>query len=181
MPGLQALWGAAALALALGVPLARIKQGLETAAPVSGRLIRHATSGGWTLIDDSYNANPGSTMAAFATLAAEPGEAWLVLGDMRELGPQAPVLHARIGGVARAAGISRLYAVGGLAAAAAGTFGSKARYFPNQAELIAALSADVHPGVSVLVKGSRGSAMDRVVRALLEGSGGNGGGTRNAA
>jgi UDP-N-acetylmuramoyl-tripeptide--D-alanyl-D-alanine ligase len=100
---------------------------------------------------------------------------------MRELGPQAPMLHARVGGVARAAGIARLYAVGGLAAAAAGTFGSKARYFTNQSELIAALTADVHPGVSVLVKGSRGSAMDRVVRALLEGSGGNGGGTRNAA
>jgi UDP-N-acetylmuramoyl-tripeptide--D-alanyl-D-alanine ligase len=172
---------AAAIALALDVPVATIQRGLETAQPVKGRLQRHSLPGGWTLIDDSYNANPASTEAAIAAVAAEPGEAWLVLGDMRELGPQAPVLHARIGGVARAAGISRLYAVGGLAAAAAGTFGSKARYFANQSELIAALSADVHPGVSVLVKGSRGSAMDRVVRALLEGSGGNGGGTRNAA
>jgi len=172
---------AAAVAHALDVSVATIQRGLEAAQPVKGRLQRHSLPGGWTLIDDSYNANPASTEAAIAAVAAEPGEAWLVLGDMRELGPQAPVLHARIGGVARAAGISRLYAVGGLAAAAAGTFGSKARYFANQSELIAALSADVHPGVSVLVKGSRGSAMDRVVRALLEGSGGNGGGTRNAA
>jgi UDP-N-acetylmuramoyl-tripeptide--D-alanyl-D-alanine ligase len=175
---------AAAVAHALDVPVATIQRGLESAPVVKGRLQHHSLPGGWTLIDDSYNANPASTEAAIAAVAAEPGEAWLVLGDMRELGPQAPVLHARIGSVARASGIARLYAVGGLAAAAAGTFGSKARYFASQAELIAALAADVHPGISVLVKGSRGSAMDRVVRALLENSrsgGSNGGGKRNAA
>jgi UDP-N-acetylmuramoyl-tripeptide--D-alanyl-D-alanine ligase len=175
---------AAAVAHALDVPVATIQRGLESAPAVKGRLQRHSLPGGWTLIDDSYNANPASTEAAIAALAAEPGEAWLVLGDMRELGAQAPMLHARIGSVARAAGIARLYAVGGLAAAAAGTFGSKARYFANQAELIAALAADVHAGIRVLVKGSRGSAMDHVVRALLDGGqsgGSNGGGTRNAA
>lgn len=175
---------AAAIAQALDVPPATIRRGLESAPAVKGRLQRHSLAGGWTLIDDSYNANPASTEAAIAALVAEPGEAWLVLGDMRELGAQAPILHARIGSVARAAGIARLYAVGALAAAAAGTFGSKARYFASQADLIAALAADVHAGIRVLVKGSRGSAMDRVVRALLEGShsgGSNGGGARNAA
>ena len=74
---------ASAAALALDVPLALIKQGLETASAVKGRLQRYAMPGGWSLIDDSYNANPGSAAAAIATLAAEPGESWLVLGDMR--------------------------------------------------------------------------------------------------
>ena len=174
---------AAALALALGVPLATIKQGLGTAAPVSGRLVRHAMPGGWTLIDDSYNANPGSAIAAISTLAAEPGEAWLVLGDMRELGVEAPQLHAQVGACARERGIARLYTVGVLAAEAAHAFGAQARHFADQATLIAALGADVHAPVRVLVKGSRGSAMDRVVRALLDASNGNsgGGGARHAA
>jgi UDP-N-acetylmuramoyl-tripeptide--D-alanyl-D-alanine ligase len=175
---------AAAAARALGVPMALIKQGLETAAPVAGRLIRHDMPGGWTLIDDSYNANPGSTAAAIATLAAEPGEAWLVLGDMRELGADAPLLHAQIGTLARERGLARLYTVGSMSAEAARTFGKSARHFGDQAGLIAALAADAHAGVRVLVKGSRGSAMDRVVGALLEnfnGHSGNGGGARHAA
>ena len=173
---------AAALARALDVPLATIKHGLETAAPVSGRLIRHAMPNGWTLIDDSYNANPGSTAAAIATLAAEPGEAWLVLGDMRELGADAPKLHAATGTLARERGIARLFTVGELAQQAARAFGAGATHFADQAALARALAAAVQPGVRVLVKGSRGSAMDRVVRALLgEGNGHGGGGARHAA
>lgn len=171
---------AATLALAFDAPLDAIKRGLESAPTVAGRLIRHAMPDGWTLIDDSYNANPGSTAAAIATLSAESGEAWLVLGDMRELGADAAALHARAGKLAREQGIARLYAVGELSAHAAAAFGSGARHFASQQELIAALTADVRPGIVVLVKGSRGSAMERVVQALREGTNGNGG-ARHAA
>ena len=171
---------AAALALAFEAPLAAIKQGLETAAPVAGRLIRHAMPGGWSLIDDSYNANPGSAAAAIATLAAEPGETWLVLGDMRELGADADKLHAQIGALAKQSGIAHLYTVGERSAHASAAFGANARHFASQEELGAALAATVHPDTVVLVKGSRGSAMERVVRALL-GNGNDRGGARHAA
>ena len=70
---------AATLALAFDAPLAAIKQGLETAAPVAGRLIRHTMTGGWSLIDDSYNANPGSTASRsrrWRPKPAKPGWCW---------------------------------------------------------------------------------------------------------
>ncbi len=174
---------AAAAAHALGVPAATIRQGLESAPAVKGRLQRHAMAGGWTLIDDSYNANPGSTEAAIRTLASEPGEGWLVLGDMRELGQAARELHAQVGTLAREHGIGRLFAVGPLAAAAADAFGSRATHFAGQPALIEVLAKEVHAGVTVLVKGSRGSAMDNVVRALLGRvpGGANGGDKRHAA
>ena len=174
---------AAAAAHALDVPIETIKRGLELAPAVKGRLQRHTLAGGWMLIDDSYNANPGSTAAAIDTLAAEPGEAWLVLGDMRELGPQAVDLHAQAGALARERGIERLFTVGPLSAAAAAAFGPQAVHFADQAALIEALAAAVKPGIRVLVKGSRGSAMEHVVRALLERApaGANGGGKRHAA
>ena len=174
---------AAAAAHALDVPPATIKRGLESAPAVKGRLQRHTMAEGWTLIDDSYNANPGSTAAAIKTLAAEPGEAWLVLGDMRELGPSARQLHAQAGALAREQGIGRLFTVGPLAAAAAEAFGSGATHFADQQALIEALAGEVRGGVSVLVKGSRGSAMDKVVRALLGRApgGANGGDKRHAA
>ena len=180
---------AATLAHALDLPMPVIKQGLESAVPVAGRLIRHAMPGGWTLIDDSYNANPGSTAAAIDTLANAPGQAWLVLGDMRELGAQAPALHAQVGTLARERGIARLYSVGALAASAAQAFGKQARHFADQPALITALFGDVdqigvEQNVCVLVKGSRGSAMDRVVRALLGATtqdNGDDGGARHAA
>ena len=174
---------ATAAAMALDVPMATIRRGLEIAAAVKGRLQRHAMARGWVLIDDSYNANPGSTAAAIEALAAEPGEAWLVLGDMRELGPSARDLHAGIGALARGRGIARLYTVGAFAAAATEAFGAGATHFEDQPALTAALAKDVRAGLRVLVKGSRGSAMDRVVRALLdqEPAGANGGGKRHAA
>jgi UDP-N-acetylmuramoyl-tripeptide--D-alanyl-D-alanine ligase len=174
---------AAAAAYALDIPIATIRQGLESAPSVKGRLQRHSMAHGWTLIDDSYNANPGSAEAAIDTLAAEPGDRWLVLGDMRELGTQGRELHARVGALARERGIGRLFTVGALAKAAADAFGSGATHFADQQTLAAALMADVHAGVNVLVKGSRGSAMDNVVRDLLARSpgGANGGNKRHAA
>jgi UDP-N-acetylmuramoyl-tripeptide--D-alanyl-D-alanine ligase len=172
---------AAAAAYALDVPAATIRQGLESAPAVKGRLQRHVLAAGWTLIDDSYNANPGSTEAAIDALAAEAGESWLVLGDMRELGGAARELHARVGTHAHERGIARLFTVGPLAKAAAEAFGAGAVHFADQQALISALAADVHVGVNVLVKGSRGSAMDNVVRALLEPRGANGGNKRHAA
>jgi len=164
---------ATAIALAADVPLDVIVAGLETAEAVAGRLVRHTLGNGAVLIDDSYNANPGSLNAAIDTLAAAGGERWLVLGDMRELGSDGPAMHAQAGVRARAAGITRLYALGALSAAAVDTFGEGARRFDSHAALIEALNADLHAGARVLVKGSRGSAMDRVVAALrnIEGTG----------
>ena len=177
---IQNALAAATCAIALEVPLTLIKLGLEMAAPVKGRLQRYTMPGGWTLIDDSYNANPGSTAAAIAMLASEGDEAWLVLGDMRELGDDARTLHAQTGKLARDSGIARLYTVGELAAAAAKAFGADARHFDSQQSLIAAIAADVKPRIRVLVKGSRGSAMERVVQAL-RGEKPKTGGERHAA
>ncbi|MBB3835537.1 UDP-N-acetylmuramoyl-tripeptide--D-alanyl-D-alanine ligase [Xanthomonas arboricola] len=212
---------ATGLALGAGIALPVIAAGLAQARPVAGRQITHRLPGGALLIDDSYNANPGSLDAAIDALAAAPGDGWLVLGDMRELGPEGAALHAAAGRRARAAKLQRLYALGELSAAAAQAFGEGGRVFATHAELIEALRADLleagareagaqNPGpdekqkqqqvlastqehvliqehqsqsaaalagpesrvpgpgtITLLVKGSRGSAMDRIVTALL--------------
>lgn len=158
---------ATSIALALDVPLAIVADALSSVQPVKGRLARHRLANGAILIDDSYNANPGSLNAAIDTLAAASGENWLVLGDMRELGEDAALLHAEAGRRAKQAGIARLYALGPLSAAATDAFGEGARHFENHGALVDALRADLHAAVRVLVKGSRGSAMDRIVDALL--------------
>ncbi|AUZ55885.1 UDP-N-acetylmuramoylalanyl-D-glutamyl-2, 6-diaminopimelate--D-alanyl-D-alanine ligase [Stenotrophomonas acidaminiphila] len=159
---------AASLALAAGIALPRVAEGLAQARPVAGRQVAHVLPGGAVLVDDSYNANPGSLAAAIAALAAGKEEAWLVLGDMRELGPDAEALHAQAGRRAREAGLKRLYALGPLSAAAAAAFGEGGRHFDSHAALAAALETDLHAGVRCLVKGSRGSAMDKIVTALLK-------------
>ena len=164
---------AASMALGLGVSLAEIAAGLAAAPAVAGRLVSHALRSRAVLIDDSYNANPGSLDAAIDTLAASKGrgEAWLVLGDMRELGAGAEAMHADAGRRAKAAGLSRLYTLGPLSAAAAAAFGIDAHHHDRHTDLVQALAADIHahaqPGLRVLVKGSRGSAMDRIVAAVV--------------
>ena len=163
---------AAALALGVDAPLDAIRAGLAAARAVAGRLVTHHLPNGVVLIDDSYNANPGSLNAAIDTLAAvslpnAAGESWLVLGDMRELGDDEVALHAEAGRRAKSAGIARLYAFGPLSAAAVQAFGTGAEHFDSHAALADALRAALKPDVRVLVKGSRGSAMDRIVSALL--------------
>ena len=160
---------AASMALAAGIDIDTVRDGLQAAKPVAGRGVARKLRSGAELIDDSYNANPGSTHAAIDALSAGGGEAWLVLGDMRELGADEIALHAEVGRRAKAAGIARLYVLGGLAAHAAQAYGQDASRFDSHDALAEALKKDMREGVRVLVKGSRGSAMDRVVAVLLQG------------
>ncbi len=165
---------AAAMATAVGATLEHVRAGLNAATPVAGRLAVHRLHSGAVLVDDSYNANPGSVAAAIETLANGVDEGWLVLGDMRELGADEAALHAEAGSRAKAAGLARLYTLGSLSAHAAHMFGDGARHFQSHAELAEALHAQLHAGVTVVVKGSRGSAMDKIVTALLQRDAGSG-------
>jgi UDP-N-acetylmuramoyl-tripeptide--D-alanyl-D-alanine ligase len=158
---------ATAMALGAGAPFAAIVDGLRNAEPVKGRQIAHVLSSGAVLIDDSYNANPGSVAAAISTLA-QHANAWLVLGDMAELGEGAAALHADVGAQARRAGLARLFTFGPLSAEASRAFGAGARHFDSQQALIDELRGELAAGVRCLVKGSRSSAMDKVVTALLK-------------
>ncbi|HWT15156.1 MAG TPA: UDP-N-acetylmuramoyl-tripeptide--D-alanyl-D-alanine ligase [Patescibacteria group bacterium] len=158
---------ATALALAAGASLEHVRLGLASTGAVRGRLVRTSLANGATLIDDSYNANPASMRAAIDTLCAQPAPRWLVIGDMKELGADAAELHRGIGAYARERGIECLYATGELSRHAGAGFGATARHFERQQDLVDALRADLAPGVTALIKGSRSSAMDRVVRAIV--------------
>jgi UDP-N-acetylmuramoyl-tripeptide--D-alanyl-D-alanine ligase len=165
---------AAAVATSIGIDLAQIRIALESVTPVSGRLQPLAGPGGSTIYDDSYNANPRSTIAAAEFLASLPGDSLLVLGDMAELGSDAPRLHREVGEQAADAGIDRLYATGGLARNTVDGFGKGASWYPSVEALVKAIAAELGAGVNVLVKGSRSSRMERVVEALRNPQGGNG-------
>ena len=157
---------ATAAALAAGAGLADVAAGLRTVRPVPGRLYPLPAQHGARLIDDGYNANPLSVRAAIAVLAGLPGERVLVLGDMGELGADAAALHAQCGAAARAAGIEHLITLGPLSAHAAAAFGAGAIACTELAQAIEAAGALLGPDLTVLVKGSRAAAMERVVHAL---------------
>jgi UDP-N-acetylmuramoyl-tripeptide--D-alanyl-D-alanine ligase len=159
---------AAAAGLALGVPLHAVLQGLRGFVPVAGRsaLRRFERAGrAVTLVDDSYNANPDSVLAAIELLASLPAPRWLVLGDMGEVGAQGPAFHAEVGAAARERGIEHLWTAGTLAADAARAFGPAARHFASRDGLIAALH-NAPAAASVLIKGSRFMAMEQVVESF---------------
>jgi UDP-N-acetylmuramyl pentapeptide synthase len=159
---------ATACAMAAGAPLLAVAQGLGSFVPVSGRSqllsLPRAGGGSAALIDDSYNANPDSVLAAIDVLVAMPGPRWLILGDMGEVGSQGPQFHAEVGQRAREQGIDKVWAVGEL-----GAFVAAHRHFHTVADLLAALPAELlvsNPAASVLVKGSRFMKMEQVVKAL---------------
>jgi UDP-N-acetylmuramoyl-tripeptide--D-alanyl-D-alanine ligase len=157
---------AAACAWALGQDLQDIRSGLESVHPAHGRLEIVPGLAGGTVIDDTYNANPASLQAALEVLRHQPGEHWLVLGDMGELGAESGAHHREAGRMARAAAVSRLYGIGPLTRLAVEMFGPGARHFEKYAELIAALSAELRGNTTVLIKGSRAMHMETIVQAI---------------
>ncbi len=157
---------AAAVAEVLGASLDDIRAGLESLAPVHGRLERISGTDGMQIIDDTYNANPNSLAAALDVLANERGARWLVLGDMGELGADAERMHAEAGAAARKSGVERLLALGELTRAAVQAFGAGAEHYADVNSLVAALRQDWPGQGTVLVKGSRSMHMERVIEAL---------------
>ena len=160
---------ASAAAIALNTPLAAIAAGLAKYGGVKGRLQRQRASGGATLIDDTYNANPESMCAAIDVLARAAKPRVLVLGDMGELGERAAACHGEVGTYARTAGIETLYALGDLSAHTVAAFGTGGRHFTQIGDLIEQLHASLTVDATVLVKGSRFMKMERVVQAVLIG------------
>jgi UDP-N-acetylmuramoyl-tripeptide--D-alanyl-D-alanine ligase len=158
---------AAAAAVAAGVDIASVPDGLAAVPPQVGRLSRLQARGGIELIDDSYNANPASVKAAVDVLKVQTGRKLLVLGTMAELGEDAAALHAEVGAYAKAAGLDALWATGRHTALAVEAFGPGAEHFPDRDSLVAALPTYLRPGDVVLVKGSRSAGMERIVAGLL--------------
>ncbi len=160
---------AAACALAAGAPLPAIKRGLEAFVAVKGR---SQLQSAWlhgvriALVDDSYNANPDSMRAAIDMLAQMHAPRLLVLGDMGEVGDHGAAFHAEVGAYARERGIDHLWCAGPQCVHAQHAFGQQGRHFAEVPALIAAL-AELPAAASVLVKGSRYMAMERVVQALM--------------
>jgi UDP-N-acetylmuramoyl-tripeptide--D-alanyl-D-alanine ligase len=130
----------------------------------------HPLPGGGLLINDAYNANPVSMRAALALLAerAAGRRRVAVLGDMAELGPEAPRYHAEVGRAAAEGGVDVLVAVGSLARAyldgAAGV--PTVRWTAAPSEALAAVRELLEPGDCVLVKGSRALGLETLAEAL---------------
>jgi UDP-N-acetylmuramoyl-tripeptide--D-alanyl-D-alanine ligase len=164
---------AAAAAHALGIDLETIARGLAAFRPPPMRMEVVRLPSGITVVNDAYNANPASMAAAVATLAESvAGRRLAVLGEMRELGAETERLHRALGAAVAEARIDGLFLLGPHAAAvragaeAAGMDAERIVIAADHAELAARLRACCRPGDLVLLKGSRGAAMEEVLRRL---------------
>jgi len=173
-------WGLNSLAAllmieALGAPLQAGLDALKEFAPLEGRgAVRtvEGEDGAFTLIDESYNANPLSMRAALASLAVRPthGRRIAVLTDMLELGPDAPVQHAELARPVVEAHVDLAFCAGPLMRSLWDALpeGRRGGYAPTAAELAPLVRAAVRPGDLVMVKGSNGSKAALVVKALTD-------------
>jgi UDP-N-acetylmuramoyl-tripeptide--D-alanyl-D-alanine ligase len=166
---------AAAVGLLAGLTDAEIVAGL--AAPwgsAAGRRSSLVRAGAISVLDDTYNASPPSMRAALELLATLGGRPVAVLGEMLELGPLHDAAHREVGACA-ASIVAELVVVGhgaaGIAAGAeaAGLAPARIHRVADQVEALAALRALLRDGDVVLVKASRGAALDTLADALVEG------------
>ena len=155
------------MGLACQLTVEELRTGLESVAPVAGRLSVQLAESGALVIDDCYNANPGSARAAIDTLVASEGRSTLVMGAMRELGTDSVDLHRQLGVYARESGVTQFWGVGDELKVAVDAFGDSGRWFPDCSGAVAQAPAAFSDGDTVLIKGSRGARMERVLRALV--------------
>ena len=162
---------AAAAALALGLDLDLVAGALNAAEPASRwRMEVHDRADGVRVVNDSYNANPASMIAAVDTLVELTrgrGRSWAVLGDMLELGADAPGLHADLAAHLAAAGVDEVVALGEFAPLLVAGQTGRARVARDTAEAAAWVRDEVAPGDVVLVKASRGLALNLVADEIL--------------
>ena len=171
---------AATVGLALGADVAQVAASLSAAELASRwRMEVREAPGGYTVVNDAYNANPDSMRAALRTLVAMGGggRTWAVLGEMRELGADSMAEHDEIGRLAVRLNVSRLICVGDgarvmhLGAATEGSWANETAHVPDADAAIAMVRAEIRPGDVVLVKASRSVGLERVALALLDGDG----------
>lgn len=157
--------GSAACALLLGVSLEHIRAGLSQFVGAKGRL-QKVVCGQLNLIDDSYNASPAAMRAAAEIVAAHGGHRMMVLGDMAELGADTTAIHAKLGQDLR--GKADTFLCLGEHMSAFADNNPDAIHYASFADLMQALTRQLasHPNATVLVKGSRGMQMERVIDAL---------------
>jgi UDP-N-acetylmuramoyl-tripeptide--D-alanyl-D-alanine ligase len=168
--------GAGAAALSLGISLETVRQGLGQFTHPPHRLQIKKGLSGIHLIDDSYNANPASMKAALATFQSlkQDTRGGLVLGDMLELGPEGEKLHQEIGEMVGTLGVDYLLTLGPLSEALSqrasqGRRPPKALFHGrNQNEIIGELKILIRKGDWILIKGSHGMGMEKIVAALEE-------------
>lgn len=161
---------AVALCRVFGLSFTEIVRGFSCMQAVPGRMVVHTPVAGVQLIDDTYNANVGSAKAAIDVLASLPGKRLFVFGDMGELGANARAYHEEVGNHARTAGIDGLFSLGVLSQSASEVFnGRGGRHFETIEAIIHGLLEEIrlHPEITILVKGSRSSRMERIVTSLL--------------
>ncbi len=165
---------ASAAALEIGMSAEEIIAGLATLSPVKGRLTPIQLANNLTVIDDTYNASVASTKAALDLLGSYQGTTIMVLGDMAELGAEARAYHEEIGEHAIQAGIGKFFTLGVLSQSASEVFnGRGGKHFSSIDGLVNEVLQTItqqsaNDRVTVLVKGSRSSHMERVVNALQE-------------
>ena len=159
---------ASAVAVALNIPLSAIAAGLESFVGVKGRLTQLQGINRSLVIDDTYNANPDSMRAAIDVLVKQGGTKLMVMGDMGELGEDAPQLHAEIGTYAKQKGVDQFYTLGENSKAAAVAYGQHAESFNEVSDLVNVLKNSMNQNTVVLVKGSRFMKMEQVVNEIVQ-------------
>jgi UDP-N-acetylmuramoyl-tripeptide--D-alanyl-D-alanine ligase len=169
---------AAACTTALNIEIDDIVAGLSHFGGVPGRMTYRNGKNQALIIDDTYNANLRSTLAAIDVLSQRQGVRIFVFGDMKELGDWSQPHHEEVGKTAREKGIDFLLTFGEHSRWTQEAFGHQAKHFENKHELIEYVLPKLDEHTSVLVKGSRSSAMEEVVRYLLVDE--NTGGVTNA-
>lgn len=166
---------AAAAAWAVGMPLSEIAAAVAAVRPAAMRGVVHHLPAGGTLIDDSYNSNPAALARALESAALLPAaRRWVVAGDMLELGAGGPELHREAGRRAAELGFSPVVGVGALArelVAGAAEAGADTAWYPDAASAAARAAGELRPDDLLLVKGSRGVGLERVVAAVLDAAG----------
>jgi UDP-N-acetylmuramoyl-tripeptide--D-alanyl-D-alanine ligase len=164
-----------AVATTIGVPPPQVLAGLARVTAVAGRL-RRLPLGRHVVLDDSYNANPGSVIAGLEVLAGLPNRRLAVLGEMAELGTTSMALHRQVGEAAARRGLSLIVVGAGAAGIAEGyraAGGGEAVLAADPAAAIAAVIAHCASGpTAVLVKASHSAGLERVVTGLHAGLGG---------
>ncbi len=169
---------AASVGYLAGLPAAEIKSGLENSAPEKGRMNIFTLPNGITIIDDTYNANPGSMEAAIKTLSELKADnrGVLIAGDMLELGEHSAKMHEKTGSLCAESGISRLYVTGQFAGntadgAAGNGMNLNSIVTGSHDDILEDITRWLGAGDWVLVKGSRGMRMEKIVFKLKQWAG----------